>query len=230
MKIGGIQKTSLLDYPDIISAIIWTIGCNFRCPFCYNKDIVFGNVQPITNEEVISFLKKRKGILEGLVITGGEPLMQIDITDFCEKIKKIDYLVKIDTNGMYPEKLKELIDKNLIDYVAMDIKSPKTKYDKLTNVKVDIKKIEESIKIIKNSKIDYEFRTTVIPELLTKNDIIEIAKWLKGSKKYYLQQFKPIPPLVSAKLEDVVPYSKKELIDILEEIKSYFDICEVRGI
>lgn len=230
MKIGGIQKTSLLDYPDNISAIIWTIGCNFRCPFCYNKDIVFGNVQPITNEEVISFLKKRKGILEGLVITGGEPLMHSDITDFCEKIKKIGYLIKIDTNGMYPEKLKELIDKNLIDYVAMDIKAPKTKYDKLTNVKVDIKKIEESIKIIKNSKLDYEFRTTVIPELLTKNDIIEIAKWLNGSKKYYLQQFKPIPPLVSEKLEDVVPYSKKELTDILEEIKSYFDICEIRGI
>lgn len=230
MKIGGIQKTSLLDYPDIISAIIWTIGCNFRCPFCYNKDIVLGNVQPIPEKEVISFLEKRKGILEGLVITGGEPLMQNDIADFCEKVKKLGYLLKIDTNGMYPEKLKELIDKKLIDYVAMDIKASKKKYDKLTNVKVDIKKIEESIKILQNSKLDYEFRTTFVPELLTKNDIIEIAKWLKGSKKYFLQQFKPNLPLVSAKLEDVVPYRKKELTDTLEEIKSYFDICKVRGI
>jgi len=230
MKIGGIQKTSLLDYPDIISAIIWTVGCNFRCPYCYNKDIVFGNVQPVPEKEVISFLEKRKGILEGLVITGGEPLMQKDIADFCKKVKKIGYLVKIDTNGMYPKKLKELIDKKLIDYVAIDIKATRTKYDKLTNVKVDIKKIEESIKIVQNSKLDYEFRTTFVPELLTKNDIIEIAKWLKGSKKYYLQQFKPNPPLVSAKLEEALPYSKKEFVDILEEIKSYFVICEARGI
>jgi pyruvate formate lyase activating enzyme len=131
---------------------------------------------------------------------------------------------------MYPEKLKELLDKNLIDYVAMDIKAPINKYEKLTNVKVNIKKIEESIKLLQNSQIDYEFRTTFVPELLTKNDIIEIAKWLKGSKKYYLQQFKPFPSLVSAKLEDFVPYSKKDLADILEEIKSYFDICELRGI
>ncbi len=230
MKIGGIQKTSLLDYPDIISAIIWTVGCNFRCPFCYNKDIVLGNVQPIPEKEVILFLEKRKGMLEGLVITGGEPLMQNDIADFCEKVKKMGYLVKIDTNGMYPEKLKELIDKKLIDYVAMDIKAPRTKYDKLTNVKADIKKIEESIKILQNSKLDYEFRTTFVPELLTKNDIIEIAKWLKGSKKYYLQQFKLNPPLVSAKFEEALPYSKKEFVDILEEIKSYFVICEARGI
>lgn len=230
MKIGGIQKTSLLDYPELISAIIWTVGCNFRCPFCYNKDIVLGNVQLIPEKEVFSFLEKRRGMLEGLVITGGEPLLQGDISDFCEKVKKISYLIKIDTNGMYPEKLKELIDKKLINYVAMDIKAPKNKYDKLTNVKINIKKIEESIKILQNSKIDYEFRTTFVPELLTKNDIIEIAKWLNGSKKFYLQQFKSNPPLVSAYFEDVVPYIKEELIDTLNDIKSYFDICKIRGI
>ena len=230
MKIGGIQKTSLLDYPELISAIIWTVGCNFRCPFCYNKDIVLGNVQLIPEEEVFYFLEKRRGMLEGLVITGGEPLLQEDISDFCEKVKKISYLIKIDTNGMYPEKLRELIDKRLINYVAMDIKAPKNKYDKLTNVKVNIKKIEESIKILQNSKIDYEFRTTFVPELLTKKDIIEIAKWLNGSKKFYLQQFKSNPPLVSTDFEDVVPYIKEELIDTLNDIKSYFDICKIRGI
>ncbi len=230
MKIGGIQKTSLLDYPDVISAIIWTVGCNFRCPFCYNKEIVIGNVQPVSEKEVMSFLEKRKGMLEGLVISGGEPLMQKDISDFCEKVKKMSYLIKIDTNGMYPEKLKELIDKNLIDYVAMDIKASKKKYEKLTNVKVNIKKIEESINLLQNSKIDYEFRTTFVPKLLTKDDIIDIAKWLNGSKKFYLQQFKPNSPLISAKLEDFTPYTKKELADTLEEIKSHFDICAVRGI
>ncbi len=230
MKIGGIQKTSLLDYPDVISAIIWTVGCNFRCPFCYNKDIVLGKVRLIPNEDVFSFLEKRKEMLEGLVITGGEPLMQKDISDFCIKVKKMSYLIKIDTNGMYPEKLKELIDENLIDYVAMDIKASKKKYEILTNSKVNIKKIEESIKLLQNSRIDYEFRTTFAPKLLIKDDIIEIAKWISGSKKFYLQQFKTNTPLVSAKLEDVKPYTKQALTDTLEEIKSCFGICEVRGI
>jgi pyruvate formate lyase activating enzyme len=228
MKIGGIQKTSLLDYPGEISAIVWTIGCNFRCPFCYNKDIVLGNVKSIPTKEVFSFLEMRKGLLDGVVVTGGEPLLQEDIFDFCKKIKKMSYLIKIDTNGTFPEKLKELIEKKLIDYVAMDIKAPKNKYEKLTNVKVNIKKIEESIKILQNSKIDYEFRTTFVPELLTKNDIIEIGKWLKNSKKFYLQQFKLISPMISKYLEDICPYSEEQLKETIEEIKSYFDICEIR--
>jgi pyruvate formate lyase activating enzyme len=228
MKIGGIQKTSLLDYPGEISAIVWTIGCNFRCPFCYNRDIVLGNVKSIPEEEIFSFLEIRKGLLDGVVITGGEPLLQDDIFDFCNKLKKMSYLVKIDTNGTFPEKLKELIEKNLIDYVAMDIKAPKNKYEKLTNVKVDIKKIEESIKVLQNSKIDYEFRTTFVPGMLTQNDIIEIGKWLKNSKKFYLQQFKPISPMISKNLENICPYSEEQLKDTIEGIKSYFDICEIR--
>lgn len=230
MRIGGIQKTSLMDYPDNISAIIWTIGCNFRCPFCYNKDIVLGNVKPIPEKEIFSFLEKRKGMLEGLVITGGEPFLQKDIKNFCEKVKKLSYLIKIDTNGMYPEKLKELVSKKLVDYVAMDIKAPKNKYEKLTNVKVNIKKIEESIKILQNSNIDYEFRTTFVPQLLIKDDIIKIAKWLNGSKRFYLQQFKQNTKLVSAEFQDVLPYPKEVLTKTLEDIKSCFDICGVRGI
>lgn len=230
MNIGGFQKTSLLDYPDNISAIIWTIGCNFRCPFCYNKDIVLGNVGTIPAEEILAFLKKRKGLLEGLVISGGEPLMQKDILEFVEKVKKIGYLIKIDTNGMYPEKLKELIDKKLIDYVAMDVKAPKNKYDKLSGVKIDITKIEKSIEIIRNSAPHYEFKTTFIPGLLTKEDIINIAKWLKGSKRFYLQQFKNDVNLVSSELQNVEPYSKEELIETLNDIKSYFENCDVRGI
>jgi len=230
MKIGGLQKTSLLDYPDTISAIIWTVGCDFRCPFCYNKDIVLGNVEQITEDEVLTFLKKRFDMLEGLVITGGEPLMQEDIVEFAEKIKEIGYLIKIDTNGMYPDKLKELIDKKLVDYIAMDVKAPKKKYEMLTGVKTDIKKIEKSIDLIKNSNIDYEFRTTIVPDLLTKKDIIEIGKWLKSSKKFYLQQFKTDIPLISSKLKNAAPYEKEELIKTLEKIKPYFEICDVRGI
>src|SRR5512136_682372 len=135
MNIGGLQKTSLLDYPDLISAIVWTVGCNFRCPFCYNKDLVLGKVENIAEEDVLSFLKKRKGLLEGLVISGGEPLIQNDIIQFCEKVKKIGYLIKIDTNGINPEVLQELIDKKLVDYIAMDIKAPKEKYNDLTETK-----------------------------------------------------------------------------------------------
>jgi len=230
MKIGGFQKTSLLDYPDQIGAIVWTIGCNFKCPFCYNKNLVDGKVEIIPEEEVLSFLKIRKGLLEGLVISGGEPLLQEDIIDFTKKVKDLGYLIKIDTNGMFPEKLKELIDKKLIDYVAMDVKAPKKKYNQLAGVKTDISKIEKSIDIIRNDAPDYEFKTTFAPELLKKEDIVEIAKWLEGSKRFYLQQFKNNPPFVSAKFDDVVPYAKEYLMETLESIKPYFKNCEARGI
>ncbi len=200
MKIGGFQKTSLLDFPDKISAIIWTMDCNFRCPFCYNKQIVLGEANRIPDEEIFSFLEKRKGLLEGLVISGGEPLLQDDIISFAEKVKKLGYPIKLDTNGSCPEKLKELIDKKLVDYIAMDVKAPKNKYNELTGTKTDISKIEESIEIIKSDAPDYEFRTTFVPNLLKKEDIVEIAKWLDGAKRFYLQEFKNETPLIFFKL------------------------------
>ncbi len=230
MKIGGLQKTSLIDYPNCISAIIWTVGCNFRCPFCYNKNLVLGNTETYKEEEILSFLNKRKGLLEAVVITGGEPLLQEDIVDFAIEIKKLGYLLKIDTNGCYPKKLKELIDKKLVDYVAMDIKAPKEKYDKLTGIKTGLEKIEKSIEIIKTSAPDYEFRTTFVPQLLKKEDIIEIAKWLKEAKNYYLQQFKNNPPFISQKFNDLIPYSKEYLIETYNESKSYFKKSDIRGI
>jgi pyruvate formate lyase activating enzyme len=229
MKIGGLQKTSLQDYPEEVSSIIWTIGCNFSCPFCYNKDLVDGNIDEIPEDEVFSFLEKRKKLIDGLVITGGEPFLQKDLKDFCKKVKKLGYKIKVDTNGTYPDKLKELIDEKLVDYIAMDIKAPKKKYNELTDVKTDIKKIEKSIEIIKNSNVEYEFRTTFIPNLLEKKDIIDIAKWLKDSKKFYLQQFKNDFCLVSPKFQDIEPYSIDELIETLNSVESYFEICEVRG-
>jgi pyruvate formate lyase activating enzyme len=230
MNIGGIQKTSLLDYPDTLSAIIWTIDCNFRCPFCYNKNLVFGKAESIPEEEVLSFLKKRQGMLEGLVISGGEPLMQTDIVDFIGKAKKLGYLIKIDTNGMFPDKLKELIDKKLVDYVAMDVKAPKKKYNQLAGVKVDVSKIEKSIDIIRNDAPNYEFKTTFAPNLLKKEDIVAIAKWLDGSKNFYLQQFKNNPPLVSPEFDNTVPYDKGYILETLEHIKPYFKNCSARGI
>lgn len=230
MKIGGFQKTSLLDYPDRISAIVWTVDCNFKCPFCYNKNLVDGNVELFNEDDVLSFLKKRKGLLEALSISGGEPFLQKDILDFTSKVKKLGYLVKIDTNGMFPERLKELIDKNCVDYVSMDVKAPKEKYNTLTGVKTNLKKIEKSIELIKKSAPDYEFRTTFVPNLLKKDDILKIAKWLDGSKRFYLQQFKSDTPLISSKLDNVAPYSKEDIIKTLEEIKPFFKSCDVRGV
>jgi len=230
MKIGGFQKTSLLDYPDRISAIVWTVGCNFKCPFCYNKNLVDGNVELIPEDEILSFLKKRKGMLEALSISGGEPFLQKDIADFTAKVKKLGYLVKIDTNGMYPEKLKELIDNKLVDYIAMDVKAPKDKYNMLAGVKVDISNIEKSIDIIKKSAPDYEFKTTFVPDLLKKEDIIKIAKWLEGSETYFLQQFKANTPLISSALEKITPYPKEYIVETFEEIKPYFKKCETRGV
>jgi pyruvate formate lyase activating enzyme len=191
---------------------------------------VFGDVELYPEEEIFSFLEKRKGLIEGLVITGGEPLMQEDIVAFAEKVKKFGYSIKIDTNSSYPEKLKELIDKKLVDYIAMDVKAPKDKYNQLTGAKTDISKIEKSIEIIKADAPDYEFRTTFVPQLLKKDDIVEIAKWLDGAKRFYLQQFKNNPPLVSSKLDNVAPYSKEYLDETLNEIKPFFKNCYLRGV
>jgi pyruvate formate lyase activating enzyme len=206
------------------------MGCNFRCPFCYNKNIVLGKVESIPEEDILSFLRKRRGLLEGLVISGGEPLLQEDIVDFTNKVKKLGYLIKIDTNGMYPERLKELIDNKLVDYIAMDVKAPKKKYNQLAGVKTDISKIEQSIDLIKNKAPEYEFKTTVVPNFLNKEDIIEIARWLEGSKQFYLQQFKNDVPVISPKLHNAMPYSKEELNEMLREIKSFFRNCSLRGV
>jgi len=230
MKIGGFQKTSLLDYPDRISAIVWVSGCNFRCPFCYNKNLALGTAELFPKDEILSFLSKRKEQLEGVVISGGEPLFQEDVVDFIEKIKKLRFPVKIDTNGAFPEKLGELLEKQLVDYIAMDVKAPKRKYRDLVGVDVDISKIEASIDLIKNKAPAYEFKTTFVPDLLKKEDIVEIAKWIEGADAYYLQQFKPISPLMSSAFENAIPYPRDYFLETLTEIKPFFKRCAVRGI
>jgi pyruvate formate lyase activating enzyme len=230
MKIGGFQKTSLLDYPDRISAIVWTSGCNFRCPFCYNTALALGTGNVFPEEEILSFLSKRKGLVEGVVISGGEPLLQEDLPVFIKKIKQLGFLVKIDTNGAYPEKLNDLIQNELVDYVAMDVKAPKAKYSQLAGVTVDISQIEKSIDLIKQKVPLYEFRTTFVPTLLAKEDIIEIAKWLSGADTYYLQQFKKMTPVLSPALNHATPYPKEYFLETLSEIRPFFKQCRVRGI
>jgi pyruvate formate lyase activating enzyme len=230
MKIGGFQKTSLLDYPDRISAIVWVSGCNFRCPFCYNQKLALGTAETFPEETILSFLSKRRGLLEGVVISGGEPLLQDDLADFIAKIKKLGLRVKIDTNGALPDKLRGILDQQLVDYIAMDIKAPKEKYRELAGVNIDIATIDESITLIKNTASAYEFKTTFVPGLLNKEDIIEIGKWLNGADRYFLQQFKPLPPLISSALEQTVPYPQQYVEETLAAVKPFFKHCAVRGV
>jgi pyruvate formate lyase activating enzyme len=230
MNIGGFQKTSLLDYPDTLSSIVWTTGCNFRCPFCYNRDIVLKKVPVIPEKEVLSHLQKRKKVLEGVVISGGEPFLQADLREFLMKVKDLGYLVKIDTNGMFPNRLRGVLEDGLVDYVSMDIKAPKEKYNELAGVSVDLKKIEASIKLIRSQAKAYEFKTTVVPDLLNMDDVVQIGQWLEGSEVYYLQQFKPISSLISSEFLSKTPYSPEYLYEALDKVKPFFSRCFVRGV
>ncbi len=229
MKIGGFQKTTLLDYPEHVSAIIWTVGCNFSCPFCYNKELVKEKSDLFSEEEILSFLEKRKGFLEALTISGGEPFLQADLKEFCRKVKDLGYKIKIDTNGTFPEKLKEMIDEKLVDYVAMDVKASKEKYADLAGTKVDTDKIQKSIDIIKKSGVGYEFKTTFVPVMLDKTDISKIGKWLNGSEKYFLQQFKNDIPTLSSDLSKLESYTEEELLNTLKTVKPFFKHCKIRG-
>ena len=229
MIIAGFQKLTLIDYPGKIACTVFLAGCNFSCPWCYSKELVLPEEikkQPkISEKEFFDFLKKRKGLLEGVVVCGGEPTTNKDLPSFIKKIKKMGYCVKLDTNGSNPEMLKELIDKKLIDYAAMDIKLPKEKYSKLYS---KTENIEKSVKILKENKIDFEFRTTAAPAFLEKKDIIKIAAWIKGpGVKYYIQNFRP-EKTIDSEFEKAKPYSEKKLLQIKKEILPFFKTCQIR--
>jgi len=229
MIIKGVQKLTLIDYPGKIACTLFTFGCNFRCPYCHNPELVVENNTPsIPEEQIMSFLERRKDFLEGICITGGEPTLYSDLPEFIKKIKMFGFSVKLDTNGTNPEMVKELINKKLVDYIAMDIKAPLEKYDNVVRVKADKKKIKESVEIIKSFP-EHEFRTTIIPELLSRDDMIAIAKWLKGAKRFFIQQFRPSKTLDKSFLAKQ-PYSKEELEKIRESIKPYFEVCEIRNV
>ncbi len=221
------QKSTLIDWPDKVACVLFTSGCNMRCPYCYNKDVVLGHANIIDNKEIVQFLKDRKGLLEGVVLSGGEPTLQKDLLEFIQELKDLGYKIKLDTNGTNPQMIQHLLKKNLLDYIAMDIKAPKEKYEQNTQININVNDIEQSIKLVKQAP-DYEFRTTVVPTLLDKQDIIKIAKWLSPAKKFYLQQFTCSPPLLDPELK-VKPYKTSELEAMCNEIKDNFDICTVRS-
>ncbi len=191
--IGGFQSFSMLDYQDKLCAIVFTRGCNFRCPYCHNPELVNGCqlVTPYKNEEVLALLEKRKGKLDAVVITGGEPTLHPELPGFIKQIKAMGFFVKLDTNGTNPGMIYKLLEHGLIDYIAMDIKAPFDKYELLTGAKVDIEKIKTSVDLIRNANVDYEFRTTVVDFLLDSDDVKKIITSLQGVKRYIIQNFNP---------------------------------------
>lgn len=220
MKFAGLIKQSLLDYPDKIAAVAFTYGCNLRCPFCHNGHLL---IRPslkdkgavfITEEEVLSFLKERQGFLDALVISGGEPTLEPDLVSFVKKVKEYDFLVKIDTNGTNPDLLKILIQNRLADYIAMDIKAPLelNSYSKACgNISSELfMKIRNSVRLLMDADIDIEFRTTVVPGLHEMEDIASIARYIRGSKRYTLQQFNPENAL-SINYRDIIPYTREKM-------------------
>jgi len=229
MKIKGLQKQTLIDYPGKIACTIFTFGCNFRCSYCHNPELIVDDGRPeIKDDDIIEFLKERKGFLDGVCITGGEPTLNKDLPEFISKIKRLGFSVKLDTNGTDPEMLKELIDKKLIDYVAMDIKAPLNFYELIVNAKVNKNDIQKSIDLIRKIK-DYEFRITVVPGLFDENHARMIGEWLKGSKRFYIQQFRGIKNLDKS-FEGKKPFTEEELERFCIVMKPYFEKCEIRGI
>ncbi|MDQ7055296.1 MAG: anaerobic ribonucleoside-triphosphate reductase activating protein [Persephonella sp.] len=231
MKIGGLQKFSLIDYPGKISAVVFVQGCNFRCPYCHNRELVlpehFSTI--ITEEEVLEFLEIRKGKIEGVVITGGEPTIFPDLPDFLTKTKRLGYYTKLDTNGSNPEMLKLIIERKLVDYIAMDIKAPLEKYKEITCSEVEVEKITHSMELIKTSGIEYEFRTTVIYGVHTYTDILKICNLIKESNRYVLQNFYPSQNLVDQDFQSKIGFPEEELSKIEKKLSSQFKHFYVRN-
>ena len=229
MLISGLQKLTLLDYPGKMACTVFTGGCDFRCPFCHNASLVRNpeDFPRIKEDEFFDFLEKRKNILEGVCITGGEPTIQKDLKEFIIRIREKGYLIKLDTNGNHPEILKELVNEGLVDYVAMDIKNSIEKYPITVDVKnFNIKNIKESVDFLLSDIVDYEFRITVVKEFHNKDDIESIAKWIKGAKRYFLQGFVDSGDLIS---DGYSGYDKKEMETLLEVTKKYIVNTELRG-
>ncbi|MFH1412677.1 MAG: anaerobic ribonucleoside-triphosphate reductase activating protein [bacterium] len=238
MVIGGLQKFSTLDYTGYLSAIVFTQGCNFKCHFCYNPMLVWPledskirykkSHSLVREDDFFAFLQTRKNKLDAVVITGGEPTMHHDLPEFIKKIKDLGFKIKLDTNGTNPEMLKKLLVQDLIDYFAMDFKAPLGKYQQVVGVAVDFSKILESVKIIMSSNISYEFRTTVVPGLISKDDIVPMAEIIKGADKWFLQSFHSVHDLVDQSLKGARSYTEAELEKMAELANGFVKECKVR--
>ena len=230
MKVYGLQKLTLLDFPEHTAATVFTGGCNLRCPFCHNAPLVTGlqDFECYEEDYVLEFLKKRRGILDGLAITGGEPLLQPDIRQFIERVRELGFAIKLDTNGCFPEKLKELAGAGLLDYVAVDVKNSREKYPMTVGREdVDVEKIEESVSFLLSGSVPFEFRTTVVKELHEVGDIGKIGQWIQGAGRYFLQNFVDSGDLIGTGFH---PHDKAILNEMLAEAKRYVPGAELRGV
>jgi len=232
MIIVGLQKTTLIDYPGKLACTVFLAACNFRCPWCYSRELVLPleiAKQPrISEKEFFDFLRQRQGLLEGVVVCGGEPTVNKDLSQFIQKIKRLGFAVKLDTNGSNPEMLKSLIEQKLSDYVAMDIKGSAGVYEKIMEEGVEMQDIEKTVEFLKKGLVDFEFRTTVVPGIHEKQDFLEIAKWIGGENvKYYLQNFVP-QKTIDPEFEKVKPYPDQWLKKVAGKISPHFKECKVR--
>ncbi|OUP67035.1 anaerobic ribonucleoside-triphosphate reductase activating protein [Drancourtella sp. An177] len=230
MRIQGLQKLTLLDYPGKAACTIFTAGCNFRCPYCHNAYLVTQTEShdDIDQEEIFAFLKRRKGILDGVCVSGGEPLLQNGLEEFLRQIREMGYAVKLDTNGSFPERLDRFIEQGLIDYVAMDLKNSRKHYGQTIGVPgFDIRPIEDSVDILMEGRIPYEFRTTVVREFHQRSDFEEMGLWIRGAKRYFLQQFEDSGNLIRPGLHS---YDRSILEQALEIVRKYVPQTELRGI
>lgn len=230
MRLGGLQKLTLLDYPGLVACTVFTVGCNMRCPFCQNASLVnrIDEENLLPEEEFFSFLKKRQGILDGVCITGGEPTLQPDLNDFIAKIKSMGYKVKLDTNGSFPDKVREILDSGNVDFVAMDLKNTIDRYAETVGIPgFDTSKILESINIIRSSGVEYEFRTTVVSPLHRPEDFGELAKMVEGSPRYFLQNFVDSGDLVAG--EGMTALTEEELDKALANAKEIIPQTKIRG-
>ena len=228
MKISGFQKLTLLDFPDKLACIIFTQGCNFNCQYCQNSGLIgHENDYLIDEEEIFDYLDKRKKVIDGLVVSGGEPTVQKDLIRFIKRVKDHGFLVKLDTNGSNPKVLKELIDNNLVDYIAMDIKNVFALYKEVTFTNPVVKNLEESIKLISNSNIDHEFRTTIIKNIHDIDKILKICSYVDNNQKMFLQNFEQSENVKDKSLES---FNKEELIDIQKKVRERFPNVKVRGV
>ena len=231
LSFKGLQKTTLIDFPGKVACTFFLAKCNFRCPFCYNANLVFdrGTGFEMGEAQALEFLSGRKGFLDGICITGGEPTLH-SLGGFLKKVKAIGFLVKLDTNGSRPQALKSLLGKGLLDFVSMDVKSGPAGYEKAAGTKVDLEKIGQSISLIRDSGVDYEFRCTVVPLLHKEKDLLEMGEWLKGSKRLFLQQFNSSVPLLDVSLQGTRPFSAEEMRHFAVLLKPFFGGVGLRGI
>lgn len=232
IRIGGMQKMTLLDYPDKVAATVFTGGCSFKCPYCHNKDLVFlpDDYQFFDENDVLAYLEKRRGILDGVCISGGEPLMQEGLADFIHEIKEMGYLVKLDTNGFYPSKLKELCATGMIDYVAMDIKNCPERYAETIGLNAEVfhqDNIQESIDFLMHGSVDFEFRTTIVREFHSEEDVEKMAEWIAGDEKYFLQQFVDSGNLIQSGWS---AYDYEEMKHLCDIVRNYVPNAQLRGV